>query len=284
MTGLTLVLGGGGVWGVAWMTGVLRGLQRAGVDLGAQAEKFIGTSAGSIVGAQLASGLSLPSLFQQQTDADGQSPQRMPASGDIGELSRLLQETTQEPEQRARVIGAIALKAQSISYAQRRAEIAERLGVGDSWPAKNLVTTAVNCDTGALHTFDAQSGVGLFDAIAASCAVPGIWPVVELAGKRFMDGGVWRTSDNAHLAEGASRIVILSPVGALSAAAALLQSDVVALQRAGATCALVTPNDASKATIALGMLDPKCRKPTAEAGQVQGQELGPQIDSVLRCG
>ena len=50
-----LVLGGGGAVGVGWQTGLLMGLHEAGVDL-AGFEAIMGTSAGALVGALLASG------------------------------------------------------------------------------------------------------------------------------------------------------------------------------------------------------------------------------------
>ena len=56
-----LVLGGGGVAGIAWETGVLLGLSRAGVDL-TDADLLVGTSAGSVVAAQVATGVALDEL------------------------------------------------------------------------------------------------------------------------------------------------------------------------------------------------------------------------------
>ncbi len=53
-----LVLGGGGVVGVAWETAVVRGLLEQGVDL-RQADLIVGTSAGSLVGTRLAAGQDL---------------------------------------------------------------------------------------------------------------------------------------------------------------------------------------------------------------------------------
>ena len=53
-----LVLGGGGITGIAWEIGVLAGLAEAGVDL-TGADLVVGTSAGSVVGAQLTSGADL---------------------------------------------------------------------------------------------------------------------------------------------------------------------------------------------------------------------------------
>lgn len=56
-----LVLGPGGVLGTAWMAGLAAGLRRAGVDLG-EADLTVGTSAGAIVGALLATGQDLDRL------------------------------------------------------------------------------------------------------------------------------------------------------------------------------------------------------------------------------
>jgi hypothetical protein len=56
-----IVLGGGGVTGIAWEIGVLSGLADGGVDL--RADAVIGTSAGAFVGAALASGTELEALF-----------------------------------------------------------------------------------------------------------------------------------------------------------------------------------------------------------------------------
>jgi len=66
--GRALVLGGGGVTGVAWETGLLFGLAETGLDL-TRADLFVGTSAGSVVAAQITSGASLDQLFAAQTAA-----------------------------------------------------------------------------------------------------------------------------------------------------------------------------------------------------------------------
>ena len=73
-----LVLGGGGVAGVAWELGILIGLHDTGVDVRG-ADVIIGTSAGSVVGAQIASGADLESLFASQLTPVEQSKERMVA-------------------------------------------------------------------------------------------------------------------------------------------------------------------------------------------------------------
>ena len=65
MTQTALVLGGGGITGIAWELGILKGLADAGVDLSG-ADRVIGTSAGSVVGAQVTSGAPLDELYESQ--------------------------------------------------------------------------------------------------------------------------------------------------------------------------------------------------------------------------
>ena len=67
MTGNALVLGGGGLTGIAWETGLLYGLEGQGIRL-RDAELIVGTSAGSAVAAQIASSTSLEELYQAQID------------------------------------------------------------------------------------------------------------------------------------------------------------------------------------------------------------------------
>src|SRR5215510_13385362 len=70
MAGRALVLGGGGVTGVAWELGLLAGLAEAGLDL-TDADLFVGTSAGSVVAAQVTSPTSLEELYERQLASTG---------------------------------------------------------------------------------------------------------------------------------------------------------------------------------------------------------------------
>ena len=94
----------------------------------------------------------------------------------------------------------------------RRAVIAARLP-SHEWPAHPLVVTAIDAHSGAFTRFDASSGVPLVDAVAASCAVPGVWPPVSIGGRRYIDGGV-RSVTNADLASGCGRVLVLAPMPA----------------------------------------------------------------------
>jgi NTE family protein len=175
------------------------------------------------------------------------------------------------PEQVTRQVGAYALDAQTVPEAERRAVISGRLPSHD-WPVRRLRLTAVDVATGDLMVFDAGSGASLVDAVAASAAVPGVWPPVTIGGARYMDGGV-RSADNADLAAGFGRITVISPLGFDSPLPSPLQlRDVAARLRAeGSQVVVIQPDAASAAAIGTNALDPATRTPAALAGREQGR-------------
>jgi NTE family protein len=170
-----------------------------------------------------------------------------------------------------RQFGVFALAAKTVPEADRRAVIASRLPSHD-WPSRDIRLVAVDCETGSIAVFTPASGVSLIDAVAASCAVPGIWPPVRIGGSRYMDGGV-RSSDNADLAEGASEVLVISPLGMNSPLLTPLPlREVVAKLRAGgAQVTVIEPDEACKAAIGANALDPATRIPAAHAGRAQGR-------------
>ena len=98
-----------------------------------------------------------------------------------------------------------------MSEAVRRNVIAQRLPSHD-WPDRDLRITAIDIGTGELVAFDRKSGVELVDAVAASCAVPGAWPLVTIGERRYMDGGVGSTM-NLKLATDCESVGVLVPSG-----------------------------------------------------------------------
>jgi NTE family protein len=268
----TLVLGGGGVAGIAWMTGLLAGLADAGQDV-TGADSIIGTSAGANVAAQVGSGLPLADLLARQVDPALQS-REIPAEVDLEQLGTQFagfrSDGATERELLAR-IGAYALAAQTVPEATRWAVIESRLPVAD-WPEREILLVAVDAETGEVRVFDRESGVSLVDAVAASSAVPGVWPPVTISGRRYIDGGA-RSADNADLAIGAARVVIVSPLGLDSPLPSPLplRSVVSQLRADGAEVTVISPDPASAAAMGANPLDPATRTPTARAGQAQGR-------------
>jgi NTE family protein len=273
-----LVLGGGGVAGIAWTTGLLFGLSEHGVDL-RTAEMIVATSAGSAVAAQLGSGRSLNDLFDRQVEPAQQTRELAPSSHLFKLLERALLMANKHGDrsQRTQHIGRWALEAPTVTEAERRAVIAERLP-NHAWPGSMLLIVAVDTETGETKIFDRLSGTSLVDAVAASCAVPGIWPPVTIDGRRYMDGGA-RSSDNADLALGYARAVIVSPMGTArpEITGESLEQQVEILRSAGGRTYLVEPDQASKRAIGLNPLAPETRTPAARAGRSQGRAIAEDV-------
>src|SRR5882672_9477147 len=141
MTQRALVLGGGGITGIAWEWGILAGLAEAGVDL-AGADLVVGTSAGSVVGASVAAGQDFTERYQAQLE---------PPAGEVaatlgpGLLARyVLAMVGQRSPLRARVrMGKLAMRAKTVPEAERVGVIESRLPVRE-WPERALLLTAVD--------------------------------------------------------------------------------------------------------------------------------------------
>ncbi|MEU6594237.1 patatin-like phospholipase family protein [Streptomyces sp. NPDC046881] len=269
-----LVLGGGGVGGIAWMTGVLAGLADAGRDV-TGAGLLVGTSAGSAVAAQLGSGLPLEELYARQVDPAQQAAEIM-AEMDLekfaAEIGAATESAASVPALR-RAVGRVALAARTVPEAERRAVIESRLPA-HGWPERALKVVAVDAESGEPRVFDRESGVLLVDAVAASCAVPGVWPPVTIGGRRYVDGGV-RSVANVDLAAGADRVLVLVPLGVTEPfpSEQPLERSVAELRERGAEVVVVAPDEASAAAIGGNPLDPSTRRPAAEAGRTQGRSL-----------
>ncbi|WP_067828930.1 patatin-like phospholipase family protein [Nocardia inohanensis] len=262
-----LVLGGGGVAGIAWEAGIIAGLADAGVDVSG-ADLLVGTSAGSNVAVQLSSGLSGAELFALQVDPALQSHEINPPGNPIPLLvetwSAIAADAQGDPLEISRRLAAAALEADTIPAAERRAVIESRLPIHD-WPDRELLVIAVDAANGAARVFDRSSGVPLVDAVTASSAVPMVWPPVTLEGTRYVDGGV-RTSTNSDYATGAARILIIAANPDV-----YLDGEVAALVEAGSRVEVIRPDEPSLASFGDNPLDTATRVPAAECGRAQGK-------------
>ena len=274
-----LVLGGGGVTGIAWVTGLIAGLAGLGIDLAA-ADVIIGTSAGSVVGTDIASGQELEALYQAQLAPPAPEPAARIGWDFIGRL--LWDMNTSRDPKRARVrIGRRALAAPTMPEADLRKFFQARLHAS-TWPARVLRVTAVDARTGELAVFDAASGVDLVDAVSASCAVPGVWPPVAIGERRFMDGGM-RTVANADLAHRYERVVIVAPVAVGVGLMVSPRRQAAALSAAGARAVLVRPDRAASHAIGRNVLDTSRRAAAARAGRTQAAAEAQAVRAVWQA-
>jgi NTE family protein len=274
--GRALVLGGGGITGIAWEWGILSGLASAGVDLYG-ADLVIGTSAGSLVGAQVASGVDPEARYQVQlAGADGEIPARVGRAV----LARWgwAALTSRTPAQAGARIGRMALAARTVPESERRAVIESRLPVRD-WPGRALKITAVDAATGVFTVFDRASGASLVEAVGASCAVPGVWPPVTIGGRRYIDGGV-RSAANVDLAAGHRSVVVLAPTSGGFGPIPSVGRQVAALRRAGAQVTVITPDAEAREAFGRNSLDPRYRAPAARAGREQAPSVVGAVQAV----
>lgn len=284
MSNGALVLAGGGVAGIAWELGVLLGIQDVDPALSARITetptRLVGTSAGAVVASQVAGGVPLQELFDAQL-ADGIAavgaqfdPVALGAS-----MANAVEGATSAAEMRRR-IGAVALASPTMLAADRRAVLVQWLPV-QQWFDRDLRITAVDTQTGELRVFDRASGVPLVDAVGASCAVPGVWPAVDIDGRSYMDGGV-RSIANADLAAGADPVLVLAPFGEAWAQTTnvLPPSELTSL--APSRVRVVFADTASVAAAGANPLDPAVRAASSAAGRAQGRSIAAEIAAFWR--
>jgi NTE family protein len=270
-----LVLAGGGVAGIAWELGFLAGLADAGVDVVTTSDVVVGTSAGAAVGAQVTSGTPLAELEAVQLGPPSAS-REIPVDIDIVAFRQRLADLVagaRDPDDARARVGRMAIEAETVPEAVRREVVAARLPV-HQWPEHPLVLTAVDAETGAFLTFTRDSGVDLVDAVAASCAVPGVWPPVTIGGHRYVDGGV-RSFTNADVAAGHDRVLIAIPLALMDEQRAVLDEELARLAPGRAMVA--EADEASVAAIGANPLDPAARGPAAKAGRAQATALAAAV-------
>jgi NTE family protein len=274
-----LVLGGGGVTGVAWETGLAAGLAEAGIDLAA-ADLVVGTSAGSVVGAQLRSGVPVEDLYQAQLqDPQGEIAARMGLGLTLRFIAYSLFPGT-ERRGRAR-LGRAALRTRTVPEAERIAVIKGRLPVHD-WPEGRLLITTVDADTGEAVVLDRNGSADLVRAVAASCAVPLVWPPVTIDGHRYIDGGV-RSITNADLATGCERVLVLAPATYAIRPSARISAQLASLGP-GVRSLVVSPDAESRQAIGSNVLDPARRPASARAGRAQAAKVAKEVAALWSVG
>ena len=263
-----LVLAGGGVTGIAWETGVLLGLQRAGYDVISDLDLVVGTSAGSTVGAQILSGTDLTTLYDLQlSDDHHEINPRIDVELMTLIFGEMLQGGGTTTDEQRRKIGALALQAPTVDEQTRRAVIEKRL-LSHEWPSTPLVLTAINAVTGGFVTWTKECGISIIDAVASSCAVPSVWPCVSINGERYYDGGL-RNAANSVLASGYDTITVLAPLSA--GMGPIVKAELDALSEAGSRVRVITADVAAIEAMGPNSLDPRRRKVAAEHGLRQGE-------------
>jgi NTE family protein len=296
-----LVLAGGGVLGEAWMTGVLAGVEdAAGVDLG-RVEAFVGTSAGSIVCARLASGRSprrpsgSPDAVPREAEGEGRDGfavrDALRAAGAAGWAA------TAPAASAALAIGTPA-------GALARAAVLARMPAGtrrldrlhehvERWGARfdgRLRICTVDRGSGRRVVFGAPGAppASVADAVLASCAIPWVFAPVEIGGRAYVDGGVWSVTNlDAAPAGRDTHVLCLDTVAGLdprSRRMAALRGwfrvaaelETQTLRRRGARVRHIAPDAAAADAMGTNLMDSGPSERVLAAGYRQGLALAGQ--------
>jgi NTE family protein len=292
--GKALVLGGGGSTGNAWLIGVIASLFDAGLDV-TTADLTIGTSAGSTAAAQIA-GATPTELFaailaggtRQRTAPvatdRGRVPNK-PVAEHLERITEIIASAKDAADMRRRMCAA-ALDMDAASddswQTQWRATVASRLPSQD-WPSRTMLITAVEARTGEPAVFDRHSGVDLADAVAASCSSGRPYRIGD---NRYIDGGYRSNADNADLAVGYGRVLVLSPFGGRTLARLELGTHLAAqvdeLRAGGSRVATIFPESYAEHMFGANAMDASLRPSAAQAGYDQGRALAAQLAEFWR--
>lgn len=261
-----VVLGPGGPVGTAWLAGLAAGLRREGVDLGA-ADLIVGTSAGAIVGAILASGGDLGRLAALPAPADAGDGVRTDP-GKLAEVFATLGDTGLERAEALRRVGRLAVAA---SAGDQEAAIARmRFLVGEAgWPDRPLLIPSVNAETGEAVIWDRHGVASLLEAVAASTAFPGTAPPITIGGRRYIDGAL-RAGINVDLAGDAGVLIVAEPMAHMSDGVAARDGVVVRLVPDAGAIEVFGPDITDRATWA----------PAYQAGVRQAPDAAERIRAV----
>jgi NTE family protein len=291
-----LVLHGGGSAGNAWEIGVVAGLFDAGLDV-TEADLIIGTSAGSTAAAQITSATPaellaaiLSAAPRPRTGPAGPGGGRVPigpAANHMEITSRIIAAAEDATDMRRRM-GAAALEMDAApdgsGQTQWRATVAARLP-SQHWPERTMLITAVDARTGEPVVFDRHSGVDLVDAVAASTSNGFGVPPYSIGGNRYIDGG-YRRNENADLAAGYERVLVLSPFGGRSRHplewGMQLAAQVDELRASGSRVETIFPDGDSLNAFGANMMDLSTRPPAARAGYDQGRGLAGHLTKFWR--
>jgi NTE family protein len=295
-----LVLGGGGILGEAWLNGVLAGLDEAGAVDSRESGRFVGTSAGSIVAAALAGGVSpadrLGRIPEQPAIEDGdghaQDGTGRRALAAVGSLAGAAAAPVAALALSSTAAGGALVRRAALARVPRGQRSLDGLGrgvagIGASWDGR-LRIAAVDLESGRRAVFGAPGApaASIAEAVEASCAIPGVFRPVRIGGRDYVDGGVWSpTNMDAAGAGRGDRVLCLNPtaslrprlgnvtgaLGPVSRTAAAAEA--LALRRHGARVTVVNPDRASAAAMGTNLMHSGPRARVIAAGVAQGRRL-----------
>ena len=299
-----LVLAAGGILGEAWMSGVLAGIEDgADVDF-RHVEDYVGTSAGSIVAANLAAGRRprRPSGsrgadpgFAGDAAGEAVNGRRSPLRSAVRGAGRVAAVASMPFVPAALALGAPAgARARGLVLSRlpdRGHELTQLRGEIGALRARfdgRLRVCTVDRATGKRVVFGRPGAptASVADAVTASCAIPWVFRPVEIGGRDYVDGGAWsltnldvapagRDSEVLCLHPSASVGLALSSLYGFARAAvgAAAELEVLALRARGARVRVLGPSEDAASRMGVNFMDHRPARAVLSAGYRQGLEI-----------
>jgi NTE family protein len=282
-----LSLGGGGLFFVAWQVSYLYAQAQRGMDL-ASADRVVGTSAGSLVASMLTAGRL--GLLHRELTVLAKLPTVLGALAPSGDLHPSQQRaldvfTTAANADPAgiRAIGHAALAAHTPSATTMARNVSLVLA-SRKWPAPELHLTCVDAYTGERCVVTNHAHVGIARAVAASSAVPGLFPTQPIGDRRCMDGGVSGTGTHLDLLAGSRRVVVLSLTDGTDVTTGLMttepggtEAEHTALRESGTEMFLRIPSSVDVSVL----MDPRAVPDAIEMGRAQAAADADELRAFL---
>ncbi len=295
-----LVLGGGGVLGEAWMTGVLAGIEDAtGFDL-RRCEAFVGTSAGAIVAAHLVAGESPRRPARKsgelelapQRPVDGLAAAALTAARRAGVMALNAGSAFAPLALGVAAPGGAVMRSLMLRRLPRpRSDLAalrDRIDQSGARFDGRLRVTAVDRRSGRRVIFGSPGApnASVAEAVSASCTVPWLFAPVEIGGREYVDGGVWSPTNLDAAPSGrdtyvlclhpSANIVGSQPLMALirRVGRSAVSLEALAVRRRGARVQWVAPDDEAAAEMGSNFMDRSPRTRVLAAGYRQGLHVG----------
>lgn len=292
-----LCLAVGGTLGEAWMRGLLAGVEAESPIDFRDCEHFIGTSAGSIVAATLASGRRPEAGRRAErayAAAGAAATAGSPEPGRFAGLARwgAVAATPLAPLALASSApGGAAVRAAALAASPRPDRtlrgLVPHLDALDARFDGRLRIVAVDRANGRRVVFGRPGApeASVRDAVLASCSVPWVFAPVRIGDREYVDGGMWSPTnlDVVPVRQG-TEVLCFNPTASLDSSRsafgmlravsqAAAGTEALVLRGRGARVRIIGPDRASARIMGLNLMDPRPVEDVLDAAFEQGRRL-----------
>jgi NTE family protein len=264
MGGVGLVLGGGGAVGHGYHGGVLAALAEHGFDA-RRSDVVVGTSSGAVVAGLVRAGVSADDLLARACRSRSSGDPRLQPMVRVGPPASIrgaLAAVGRRDSRRLLTLLAALLPTGATSTRSAGTALSEHFGA--TWPDEALWVSAVAIDDSTRVMFGRPDApqTDVATAVAASCALPGLFTPVRVDGARYIDGAVWSaTNADALAGVGLDTVIVSAPLS--SGVSPLhrwqrrqMRREVATLRADGVEVIVIGPDATDAGVIGLDMMNP----------------------------